>query len=100
TAPANLDRAWIASLVRAFVAEHPGIRIEVSLSNRLVDLVGEGFDLALRAGVLPDSSLVARKVGEGSVSLYAAPDYLRRRGTPRRLDDLAPHACVLYNPKP
>jgi DNA-binding transcriptional LysR family regulator len=87
---------FLAPVIAAFVARYPRVQVEVSLTGRHVDLVAEGFDLALRAGRLPDSSLVARKVESSDLALYAAPSYLRRRGRPQRLADLAAHDVVLF----
>ena len=71
------------------------MHVSVVFTGRFVDLVEEGFDLALRAGRLADSTLVARKIADEELALYASPAYLRRRGRPRRLADLAEHDCVL-----
>jgi DNA-binding transcriptional LysR family regulator len=68
----------------------------VVLTSRLVDLVSEGIDLAVRAGRLPDSSLIARRIGSTDAALMASPDYLRRRGRPRGIDDLPAHDWILY----
>ena len=95
TAPVNLARD-LAKVTSAFVRAHPAVRIEVSLTARSVDLVKEGFDLAVRAGSLRDSSLLARKLGEDELGLVASPAYLARAGRPRRLSDLARHDCILY----
>jgi DNA-binding transcriptional LysR family regulator len=95
TAPHDLGR-YVAPIVAAFVCEHPEVRIEIELSQRIVDLVGEGFDLALRATAhLPDSSLVARKLGGGRARLFASPSYLAERGVPRTPNDLREHDCVV-----
>ncbi len=95
TAPVDLA-GDLARVTSAFVRAHPAVRVEVSLTARLVDLVKEGFDLAVRAGPLVDSSLLARKLGETEIGLFASPAYLDRAGRPRRLSDLARHDCVLY----
>ncbi len=95
TAPVDLA-ADLAPLASAFLQAHPAVRIETFLTARYVDLVKEGFDLAVRAGTLPDSSLLARKVGDAELGLFASPSYLDRVGPPRRLADLAAHECVLY----
>jgi DNA-binding transcriptional LysR family regulator len=86
----------LAAAVAQFCRKYPGIRVEVSLTSRLADLVTEGFDLAVRAGRLPDSSLVARRIGSTEVALMASPAYLRRRGRPRTPGELAAHDFVLY----
>ena len=95
TAPVNLA-GDLATVTSAFVRSHPAVRIEVSLTARFVDLVKEGFDLAVRAGSLRDSSLLARKLGEDELGLFASPAYLARAGRPRRLSNLARHDCILY----
>lgn len=95
TAPADWNET-MGRLVAEFSAQYPHIQVEVDLTQRRVDLVAEGFDLALRAGRLEDSSLIARSVGEGAAHLYASPAYLERRGPPRSLEALAEHAFVLF----
>ena len=79
-----------------FAREHPQVRIELNISNRNVDLVAEGFDLAIRLGVLPDSGLAARRLEDAALCVMAAPDYLRRAGVPARREDLAEHACIPF----
>lgn len=96
TAPADMGILNLGELVARFVRKYPLVHIEISLSSRFVDLVAEGFDLALRAGRLADSSLVARKIGDDNLGIFAAPSYLRRRGRPKTLADLASHDCVLF----
>jgi DNA-binding transcriptional LysR family regulator len=96
TAPVDLGVWSLAPIVARFVKKHPKIRVEVSLSGRVVDLVAEGFDLAVRAGPLRDSLLIARRVGELQSVPYASPKYLARRGVPKELKDLAQHDCVLF----
>ena len=99
TAPVDLGLGVLGELITLFVRRHPGIRVELDLSARTVDLVAEGFDLALRAGRLNDSSLVARKLGTIAARLFATPAYLGRRGTPRSVAELASHDCVLFRPR-
>ena len=82
-------------IVHDFVTRFPRIRIELSLSARIVDLVEEGFDLALRSGRLLSSSLIARRIGNQTSGLYASPDYVRRRGRPKTLRELADHDCMV-----
>src|SRR5206468_5106856 len=83
-------------LFAAFVRQHPQIRLELVVTSRRVNLLEEAIDLALRAGKLDDSALVARKVAAVELGLYAAPSYLERRGRPRNLAALALHDCVLH----
>ncbi|HWU90897.1 MAG TPA: LysR family transcriptional regulator [Kofleriaceae bacterium] len=90
------DPTNLPALVAEFSARHPGIRVELSLTARYVDLLTENIDLAVRAGRLEDSSLIARRIGPATLVLAAAPAYLRKRGRPKRVADLAAHDWVLY----
>lgn len=94
--PPELGEGVASKLFAEFVRRHPKVQLDVLVTNRRVNLVEEGVDLALRAGPLDDSTLVARKVVATELRLYAAPAYLARRGTPRRLRDLASHDCVIH----
>ncbi len=95
TAPLELGVAVLPKLVVDFTQRHPRVQIALSLTSRLVDLVGEQFDIALRAGKLEDSSLVARKVAGVDLALYASAAYLERRGRPKTFGELATHDCIL-----
>src|SRR5262249_50206700 len=86
--------AMLAEIVGRFCARHPLIRIDFSFENRRVDLVAEGFDLAVRAGMLDDSSLVGRRVADSELAVFGAPSYLARRGRPRTVAALAHHDCI------
>lgn len=86
--------AWVRSLL----ARYPQLSIEVDSSSRIVDLVHEGYDLAIRIGPLADSRLAARRLGELRYGLYAAPGYLQRRGEPRMPADLAQHDLIAFAP--
>jgi DNA-binding transcriptional LysR family regulator len=81
-----------------FLQAHPGVELELSSTDRRVDLVREGFDCVLRVGQLADSSLVARPLGPYRLMNVASPAYVRRHGLPASLDDLAHHALVHYMP--
>jgi DNA-binding transcriptional LysR family regulator len=96
TAPSDTDAFGIAESIAEFVRRYPDVRVELMLTGRVVDLVAEGFDLALRAGPLIDSSLITRSIGTTDLVLLAAPAYLKRRGRPQSLSDLAKHDCVLF----
>ncbi|WP_437571592.1 LysR family transcriptional regulator [Sorangium sp. So ce542] len=96
TAPVDVGVAMLEPAVARFVRRHPAVRVDVVLTGRVVDLVEEGFDLALRAGPLRDGSLIARKIGQVEDALYASPRYLERAGVPGSLADLAAHRCVLF----
>lgn len=94
TAPAGFGRRHVAPLVPEFTGAHPDVSVTLDLSDRMVDLVNEGFDCAVRLGELPDSSLVSLKLGENRRVCVASPDYLARRGTPVTLAELARHNCL------
>jgi DNA-binding transcriptional LysR family regulator len=96
TAPVDIGVWALAPLVARFVRKHPQIRVELLLTGRTVDLVAEGVDLAVRAGPLRDSSLIARRIGELQAFAYASPRYLARRGAPQTMKELAQHDCVLF----
>ncbi len=96
TAPPNLGSQQLPGILRRIRDRQPGLSFELLLTMRVLDLVADGIDLAIRAGVLADSSLVARKVRESGMGLFASPEYLERRGRPRSLDDLAQHDCLSY----
>lgn len=93
--PGDFATVVLGSLLAEFVARYPAISLELDLSPRRVDLIGENFDLALRMGDLPDdASLAARRVATFSIGLYASPDYLRRRGVPREPEALMEHDAL------
>jgi DNA-binding transcriptional LysR family regulator len=92
----TLARFFVLPALPDFVRQHPAIEIRLSETDRMVDLVEEGVDCVLRAGVLPDSSLVGRKVAESEQLTLASPGYLERFGIPSDLDDLAGHRMVAY----
>lgn len=98
TAPNDLASVFLADVFARFVARYPDVSLEVVLTPRTVDLVAEGFDVAIRAGTLRDSSLVARKVGEADGALYASQAYIAKRGLPRTVEELAGHDHVLFRP--
>lgn len=95
TMSASFGRQYVSPLLPAFLASHPKLRLSVHLSDHVVDLVSEGFDLAIRIGALEDSRLVARGIAPNRRVLCASPDYLRRRGMPAVPQDLVRHDCLL-----
>lgn len=96
TAAVDVGMAVLAELVARFTARHPKVRVELNLTNRVVDLVSERFDVALRVAIggLADSSLIARKTSPLAMGLFAAPTYVARRGAPRTPRDLDGHDWV------
>ena len=96
TAAVNFGVRHVAPAIAAFLTRHSEVRFDVSLSDRIVDLVEEGFDLGIRIGNPGPHNVVARKLGETRVVPCASPDYLAKRGTPQVPDDLAGHNCFTY----
>ncbi|EKS6330188.1 TPA: LysR family transcriptional regulator [Enterobacter hormaechei] len=95
--PVLFGRQCVAPLLIELAQEHPGLELEMSFSDRVVDLVEEGFDMAVRNGTLQDSSvLVARRLGEHRMVLCAAPDYLLKNGQPQSVDDLRQYTAINY----
>src|SRR5690606_23647875 len=97
TAPADVAHSLLPGVATRYLAEYPEVRLEIVVANRVVDLIAEGVDLAIRAAQLNDSTLVARKWLSFTGGLWAAPSYLDKRGTPRRPDDLAAHECLIHS---
>ena len=94
TAPAGFGRRHVAPLVPGFLDQHPDVSLSLNLSDRVVDLVNEGFDCAVRVGDLPDSSLVSVRLADNRRLCVATPAYLQRAGTPRHPSELTRHACL------
>lgn len=94
--PSGVARAFIIPRLPQFLRAHPQLEMELSSTDRRVDLVREGFDCVLRVGTLGDSALIARPLGRFGIVNCASPEYLRERGTPQHLDDLAAHQLILY----
>lgn len=93
--PSDFANLLLADMLAAFMALHPAITLDLDLSPRRVDLLGEGFDVAVRMGDLPDDALLtARRLAVFPNGLYAAPDYLAERGEPQHPDDLARHEAI------
>ena len=94
TAPAGFGRRHVAPLIPRFRQQHADVTVSLNLSDRVVDLAGEGFDCAVRVGDLPDSSLVSVRLADNRRMCVATPDYLKRHGTPLRPTDLAKFDCL------
>ena len=88
----------VSGWIDRYLAQYPQMKVDAEITGRLVDVVHEGFDLAVRVGTLSDSTLTARRLGTMTYALYAAPDYLKRQGTPRAPADLDGHAQLLFSP--
>lgn len=94
TAPAGFGRRHVAPLIPRFREAHADVTISLNLSDRVVDLAGEGFDCAVRVGDMPDSSLVSVRMADNRRMCVAAPDYLKRHGTPQHPTELARFDCL------
>jgi DNA-binding transcriptional LysR family regulator len=94
TAPAGFGRRHVAPLVPRFIAMHPDVSLSLNLSDRVVDIVNEGFDCAVRVGDLPDSSLISVRLADNRRLCVAAPSYLKRAGVPKHPSELARHECL------
>ncbi len=100
TCPITYGVRVLAPAIAAFVARHAQVRVDAELSDRAVDLVDEGFDLAVRIGAIRSQFLVARRIGSTALVCCASPGYLARHGTPRAPEDLSRHACLTYEYAP
>lgn len=100
TVPASIARLHLAPAAAAFQSQYPAVRLVMSVTDRMVDIVGEGLDVAIRVGQLEDSSLMARKVGEARRLVCASPAYLKQAGHPAHPQDLSDHACVTFRRHP
>lgn len=97
SAPHSLGVGRLAPIVADYLHEHPEVTVHLELSDLYVELISEGFDLAIRVGELEDSSLRARKLGEATMHLLASPEYLERHGEPTTIDELAQHTLLHYS---
>ena len=95
TAPVFMGRQLLGPLLPGFLNRYPEVAVELQLLDRFINLVDEGFDLALRIGDLRDSTLMARKLGDIKICLVASPGYLARTGKPKTVADLKRHNCIL-----
>lgn len=94
--PVFYGKRYVMPLLCELAQRHPGLRLDLRLSDMHADLVRNGIDLAVRIGRLQDSTLIARRVDQQALVLCASPHYLARHGTPRRIEDLASHAAIVF----
>ncbi len=95
--PVSFGIQHLAPLWGEFLRKNPALRLDIQLTDRFVDLVDEGFDMAIRIGKLPDSSLVSRQMASSRMVLCASPKYLKQRGTPRHPNELSKHNVLAYS---
>ncbi len=96
SAPMTFSTLHLGPLIPAFMQRHPDVSLELELNDRAVDLIGEGYDMAVRIGTLADSSLVARRITAAQLITCASPGYLRQHGVPSSPEQLGAHACLVY----
>jgi DNA-binding transcriptional LysR family regulator len=96
SAPMSFGTLHLGPAIARFMTQCPDVRIELDLSDRFVDIVGEGYDMAIRIGHLADSSLVARQIAPAQIVACASPAYLKQRGKPSSPAELKDHDCLLY----
>lgn len=95
-APLGFGRTVIAPFVSTFTARYPDVEVQLEVTDRPVDLIETGFDLAVRFGELPDNRINARRVMSNRRFLCASPAYLEKHGTPKKLEDLTKHRCIVH----
>lgn len=95
-APVSFGALYLGPLIAEFMGQFPDLKIELTLNDRFVDPIEEGFDVTIRIGILADSSLIARRLAPASRVLVASPEYLKRHGAPGAPDDLIRHRCLNY----
>jgi DNA-binding transcriptional LysR family regulator len=98
TAPVELGSTILPGLISGFANKYPKVRVEVVLTDRRVDLLSESMDLAIRAGELKDSSLIAKRIGSAYFAPFASPRYLKLHGTPTHPREFRTHLCVQFTP--
>jgi DNA-binding transcriptional LysR family regulator len=98
TAPVEVGHGIVPALVHRYLEVHPQMELELIITNRVLDLVSDGIDLAVRAGELKDSGLIARRFELGHFGLWASPDYLTKHAAPRHPKELTQHQCLRFTP--
>ncbi|MDB5882320.1 MAG: LysR family transcriptional regulator [Ramlibacter sp.] len=91
----GFGRVHMAQAITDYMRLHPGVRVQLELTDLPLNLVSTGYDVGIRVGNLPDTTLVARRIFDNELYVCASPDYLKRRGTPRKIDDLLQHDCIV-----
>lgn len=95
SAPVDLGQSRIVPIIDRFLEQHPDVTVDLNLTDSFVDLVSQGIDFAVRYGMLADSTLKAKPIGENRRVVCASPEYLARNGTPQHPDDLLKHDCIV-----
>jgi DNA-binding transcriptional LysR family regulator len=97
TAPVEIGHSLLPALVHAYLKNHPRMEVELVVTNRVLDLIVDGIDLAIRAGPLKDSGLIAKRFELGHFGLWASPDYLKKQPAPRHPKELTQHNCLRFS---
>jgi len=97
SAPAGFGRQHVAPLIPSFLSQHQNLKLTLSLNDRVVDLIGEGVDVAIRIAALSDSNLIGAKLADNKRVVVASPIYLKKHGTPKTLDELSKHNCLAFS---
>ncbi|TCP94700.1 LysR family transcriptional regulator [Cricetibacter osteomyelitidis] len=95
--PRDFGIRFISPNLSRFIQSHPNLHVRIEFNDNKVDLVAEGFDLALRIGTLAENTMVGRKIASSNIHIVASPDYLKERGVPKTPYDLQHHDCLLYD---
>ncbi len=96
SAPATYGEQRLTPVIAAYTARYPKVRVDLVLSNRVIDMAEEGVDVTIRSGPIADTTLIARPLQPGRVLVAASPAYLKKQGTPRHPSDLARHNCLVF----
>jgi len=96
-APGSFASKDLFDVLSQFMHRYPSVKLEVELNDRFIDVIAEGYDVVIRVGEIKDSNLVARKFTSSKGVVVASPDYLKRKGCPKRVEDLTQHDCIAYS---
>jgi len=96
-APRSFSTQYLLNVLSQFMHRYPEIKLEVVLNDRLIDVVAEGYDVVIRVGEIKDSNLIARKFTSSRAVVVASPDYIERKGCPKKAEDLTLHDCIAYS---
>lgn len=96
-APVSFGSQYLLNVLSQFMHRYPEVKLEVEFNDRLIDVVAEGYDVVIRVGEIKDTNLVARKFTSSKAVVVASPDYIKRKGCPKKAEDLAQHDCIAYS---
>jgi len=96
-APGSFGSKYLLDVFAQFMHRYPEVKLEIEFNDRLIDVVAEGYDVVIRVGEIKDSNLVARKFTSSHSVVVASPDYLKRKGCPKRAEELVQHECIAYS---